>query len=174
MVTRTPRGSALLQALPGLIAEVDPQQAVRSRQLMSEVVAGTIDTQRHVALLLASFAAAALLLATLGVFGLVSYSTSQRRREIGIRMALGSTPEGVVGLVVNGGLRLVGAGLVLGLGGAALLGRVLAARVPGVTAFDLAVYTTIPALLALAGMVACLVPAWRAVRIPPASALRYE
>jgi putative ABC transport system permease protein len=174
VVARTPRANELLQALPGLIAEVDPLQAVRSRELMSEVVADTIYTQRHVALLLACFAAAALLLATLGVFGLVSYSTSQRRREIGIRMALGSTPEGVVGLVVNGGLRLVGAGLVLGLAGAVLLGRVLSARVPGVTAFDLAVYLAIPALLGLAGLLACLVPAWRAVRITPASALRYE
>ncbi len=174
VVARTPLAGALMQALPGLIAEVDPQQAVRSRELMSEVVAGSIETQRHVALLLASFAAAALLLATLGVFGLVSYSTSQRRREIGIRMALGSSPERVVRLVVHGGLRLVGVGLVLGLVGASLLGRVLSARVPGVTAFDLAVYVAIPALLGVAGVLACLVPAWRAVRIPPASALRYE
>jgi putative ABC transport system permease protein len=174
VVARTPLAGALLQALPALVAEVDPQQAVRSRELMSELVADSIDTQRHVALLLASFAGAALLLAALGVFGLVSYSTSQRRREIGIRMALGSSPERVVGLVVDGGLRLVGAGLGLGLIGAALLGRVLAERVPGATAFDLAVYAAIPALLGVVGMLACLLPAWRAVRIPPASALRYE
>jgi ABC-type antimicrobial peptide transport system permease subunit len=141
---------------------------------MSVLVADSIGSQRDVALLLATFAGAALLLATLGVFGLVSYSTSQRKREIGIRMALGSTPEGVVRLVVQSGLRLVVAGLGIGLVGAAFLGRILEARVPGVTAFDLVVYTAIPAVLAVAGVLACLLPAWRAVRIPPASALRYE
>jgi putative ABC transport system permease protein len=174
LVARAAHPEVLMQALPGLVAEVDPQQAVSSRRLMSELVSDSVGTQRHVALLLATFAAVALLLSTLGVFGLVSYATSQRRREIGIRMALGSTPEGVVGLVVNGGLRLVGTGLVLGLAGAVMLGRVLSARVPGVTAFDLAVYAAIPAILGFAGTIACLLPAWRAVRIPPASALRYE
>jgi putative ABC transport system permease protein len=174
LVARSPRAPALLQALPGLIADVDPQLAVNGRRLMSERVAESIGSQRYVALLLASFAGAALLLATLGVFGVVSYATNQRTREIGIRMALGSTPEGVVGLVVRGGLRLVAAGLGIGLAGAILLGRVLAERAPDLSVLDLTVYAVIPAVLGVAGLLACLLPAWRAVRIPPAGALRYE
>jgi ABC-type antimicrobial peptide transport system permease subunit len=114
------------------------------------------------------------LLATLGIFGLVAYTTAQRTRELGIRMALGSTPHAVVGLVMKSGIRLVGAGVAIGLVCALLVGRVLASRVPGVSAFDLGLYAGIPAVLGLAGLLACLVPAWRAVRIPPAIALRYE
>jgi putative ABC transport system permease protein len=174
VVARSPRGEALLHALPALVAEVDPQQAVVGREMMSERVADSIGSQRYIALLLATFAAAALVLATLGVFGLVSYATGQRTRELGIRMALGATQGGVVGLVLRGGLRLVAAGLGIGLVCALVVGRVLAARVPGVEPFDLTVYAAIPAVLGMAGLLACVVPAWRAVRIPPASALRYE
>jgi ABC-type antimicrobial peptide transport system permease subunit len=126
------------------------------------------------ATLLGSFAVAALLLAVLGLFGLVSYATNQRTRELGIRMALGSTPARVVRLVMRGGVRLLLAGLALGLVGATVVGRALATRIPGAVAFDLAVYGAIPALLGAAGLLACFVPAWRAVRIEPSIALRAE
>jgi putative ABC transport system permease protein len=174
IVARTSRPAALLHTLSSVVAEVDPQQAVHSRALMTELVADSVDSERQVSLLLASFAGAALILACLGVYGLVAYTTNQRRREIGIRMALGSTPAGAVGLVLRGGLRLLAGGLGLGMMAAVLVGRLLASRIEGVTAFDLSVYLAIPALLGLAGVVACLLPAWQAVRIPPASALRYE
>ncbi len=124
--------------------------------------------------MLALFSGAALVLATLGVFGLVSYSTAQRTRELGIRMALGSTPEAVVALVVRSGLSLLGLGLSLGLVAALLVGRVLASKLADVPAFDLTVYSGVPLLLMATGVLACLVPALRAVRIPPAVALRYE
>jgi putative ABC transport system permease protein len=174
IVARSPRGAALLQELPGLVEAVDPEQAVQSQMLMTDRVSGTVGSRRYVALLLTAFAVAALFLATLGIFGLMSYSTSQRTRELGIRMALGSTPEAAVALVIKGGLRLLGAGLGLGLLCALLVGRILASRIPGVAAFDLATYAVIPAILGLAGLIACVIPAWRAVRIPPASALRYD
>jgi putative ABC transport system permease protein len=156
------------------VESVDAQQAVADSRLMADRVSSSIRNPRYVATLLGAFALAALLLATLGIFGLVSYSTSQRTRELGIRMALGSTPGAVVRLVMRGGLRLLGAGIVIGLAGAALIGRVLASRVDGVHAFDLSIYAAIAAVLGLTGILASLVPAWRAVRIPPASALRYE
>jgi putative ABC transport system permease protein len=174
LVARSRRAALLLQAFPTLVAEVDPQLAVTGRSLMSERVAESIGDRRYLVFLLLAFSAAALLLATLGVFGVVSYATSQRGREIGLRMALGSTPEGVVGLVMRSGLRLVAAGLGLGLLAAVVLGRVLSEQAPELAVLDPAVYAAIPAVLALAGLLACLLPAWRAVRIAPASALRYE
>jgi putative ABC transport system permease protein len=174
LVARSPRAGALLQELPGLVQAVDADRALQSRRLMTDRVADSIGSQRYVALLLGAFAIAALFLATLGIFGLMSYSTGQRTRELGIRMALGSTPEAAMALVMKGALRLLGAGLGLGLICALIVGRVLASRVSGIAAFDVAVYAAIPAILGVAGLLACVVPAWRAVRIPPASALRYE
>jgi putative ABC transport system permease protein len=174
LVARTARPEALLHALPGLVAEIDPRQAVASRMTMSQRVASSLASQRQVAILLAAFAAAALLLATLGVFGLVSYSTDQRRREIAIRMALGSTSAAAIGLVMKGGARLLAAGLAAGMVGALVVGRALATHIDGARAFDLPLYAVVAALLGAVGLLACLVPAWRAVRIPPASALRYE
>ncbi|HZU85288.1 MAG TPA: ABC transporter permease, partial [Polyangiaceae bacterium] len=174
VVARASQPRALLRALPALVAEIDPQQAVSSRSLMAERVADTLESQRNVAVLLAAFAGAALLLATFGVFGLVSYSTEQRRREIAIRLALGSTSAAAVGLVMKGGARLLGAGLAAGMVGAVFVGRVLATRIDGVRAFDPPLYALIPAVLGAAGLLACLVPAWRAVRASPATALRYE
>ena len=174
LVARSPRAEALLQQMPGIVASVDPEQALGGRRLMQERVSATIGPQRFITLLLAAFAACALLLAAMGIFGLVSYATSQRTRELGIRMALGSTPQAALRLVIQGGLRLVGAGLGLGLVGGLLVGRALASRVVGVSAFDPVVYTCIPAILGAVGIAACAIPAWRAVRIPPAMALRYE
>jgi ABC-type antimicrobial peptide transport system permease subunit len=133
------------------------------------------NSERRVStLLLGAFAVAALLLSTMGLFGLVSYTTSQRTRELGIRMALGATSWEVVGLVVRGGGRLVGAGLAIGAVGAMLVARALTGRMEGVTAFDPLVFVCIPLVLGAAGLVACAAPAWRAVRIPPSAALRYE
>jgi putative ABC transport system permease protein len=174
LVVRAARPDAVLQALPGIVERVDPQQAVVSRRTMQRLIDRSIGAQRSVSIVLAAFAGAALLLASLGVFGVVSYSTAQRTREIGIRLALGSTPERVVGLVVRDAATLVATGLALGLVAAVAIGRVLAARVEGVHAFDPAVFGAIPFVLALAGVLAGAVPAVRAVRIPPGGALRYE
>jgi putative ABC transport system permease protein len=174
LVARTESPDALLRALPGIVAAVDPQQAISDRQTMVERVADNMDGKRKVSLVLVSFAGAALVLACIGVFGLVSYSTRQRQREIGIRMALGSTPAAALGLAMQSGLRLVAIGLGLGIVTAIFVGRLLATRMDGVTAFDVPAYASIVAILGLAGAIACLLPALRAIRIPPASALRYE
>jgi ABC-type antimicrobial peptide transport system permease subunit len=174
LLARSERAEALLQELPRLVQAIDPTQATMSRCSMTDRIANSIGTQRYVALLLGAFAAAALLLSMIGVFGLVSYSTSQRTRELGIRMALGSSPGGVVRLVMRSGLRLVALGLALGLVCALVAGRIVASRIDGASAFDPVVYASIPAILGAAGFLACLIPARRAVRVPPASALRYE
>jgi putative ABC transport system permease protein len=174
IVVRSPRAAALQRELPGIVQSVDPDQAIADYRLMTDRVADSVGTQRYVALLLGAFALAALLLAVLGIFGLVSYVTALRTRELGIRMALGSSPEAVVVLVMKDGLRLLGAGLGIGLVCSAFVGRVLASRMVGVSAMDLPVYATIPAVLGVTCLLACLIPAWRAARIPPALALRYE
>ncbi len=174
MVVHSPRGAELLRELPALVQRVDSDQATSRARPLRELVAASYGRQRSTTILLACFAGAALLLAMLGIFGLVSYSTAQRTRELGIRMALGSTPEDVVLLVMRSGLSLLGLGLALGLVAALFVGRLLTSRLADVPAFDLAVYTTVPLLLLAVGAVACLIPALRAVRIPPAAALRYE
>ncbi len=176
MVARTRPGMAhaLVDRMPELVRQVDPDQAPAGTKLLSERLHDAIGSRRTVTALLGAFAAAALLLATLGLFGLVSYTTAQRTRELGLRMALGATPAGVVRLVTQGGMRLLGIGLAVGLFLALVVGRFLATRVPGVSAFDLVVFAAVPLVLAFAGAIACVVPAWRAVRIPAAVALRYE
>ncbi len=174
LVVHSLRGSELVHELAALVQRIDSDQAISRARPLRELVATSFQRQRSTTILLALFAGAALLLATLGIFGLVSYSTSQRTRELGIRMALGSTPEEVVMLVMRSGLSLLGLGLALGLVAALLVGRLLRSRLADVPSFDPAVYATVPLLLLAAGAVACLIPALRAVRVPPATALRYE
>lgn len=174
LAVRSKNAEAFLQELPKIVQSVDPEQAVGSRRLMQDRVSDSVGPQRFTAMLLAAFAAVALILATIGVFGLVSYSTGQRTREIGVRMALGADPLEVLRLVMGEGLRLLGLGLVFGAIGAALVGQRLGDWMPEVPAFDPLVYLAIVAALAITGALASLLPAWRAVRIPPSVALRYE
>jgi len=176
VVARTRPGSAnaLAERIPELVRQVDPEQAPAGTKLLAERVHDAVGNRRTLTSLLGAFAASALVLATLGLFGLVSYTTTQRTRELGLRVALGATPGEVVRLVTRGGLRLLAIGLVVGLGLGLVVGRWLATRVPGVTPFDLAVFAVVPSVLAVAGALACVVPSLRAVRIPAAVALRYE
>jgi putative ABC transport system permease protein len=171
---RTDRPDAVLREIPRSIQAIDPDQDVAELSLMTDRVSDTIRHQRHLALLLGAFAVFALVLSALGLFGLVSYATAQRTRELGIRMALGSTPERVVGLVLGSGLRLLGVGLTAGLVLAVAVGRALAERIPHVSAFDPGVFAAVSGLLVFVGILGCVIPAWRAARIAPARALRYE
>lgn len=174
VVARTQNEAALLDALPGIVAKIDPEQSVVWRRVVAEMVASSTSSQRIVSILLAAFAGVALFLATLGLFGLVAYTTSQRTRELGIRIALGASPERVIGVVIRQGISLLGVGLAFGAAGALLVGRSVAEHVNGGESFSASVFVSILAVLAVAGTLASLVPALRAVRIPPASALRYE
>jgi predicted permease len=171
---RSDRPEAVLRDIPRSIQAIDPGQDVAKLALMSDRVEDTIRHQRYLALLLGAFAVFALLLSALGLFGLVSYATAQRTRELGIRMALGSTPERVVGLVLGSGLRLLAVGLAAGLVLAFVVGRALAERIPHVSAFDPGVFGAVSALLVVVGILGCLIPALRAAQIAPARALRYE
>ncbi|MCA9647220.1 MAG: ABC transporter permease [Polyangiaceae bacterium] len=166
--------AATAKAIPGAVQAVDPTLAVATLRPYEQRVASRTSTQRYAVNMLSAFALAALVLAGMGIFGLVSYSTQQRTRELGLRMALGSPPGAVMRLVVGGGLRLLAIGTLLGLLGAIWLGRNLEDSMPGVERFDLAAFAGIPLVLTLIGALACLLPAWKAMRMPPASALRYE
>jgi putative ABC transport system permease protein len=122
--------------------------------------------------LLAAFAAAALLLAALGIYGVLSYSVTQRTREIGLRMALGANATETLGLVVRKSMGLIVVGVGVGLVAAAVLARSMAGILYGVSTFDLTAFGVAAAVLVAAGLSASLVPARRAVRIDPMVALR--
>jgi putative ABC transport system permease protein len=125
-------------------------------------------------LLLGGFAAAALLLATLGVYGVMAFAVTQRTREIGVRIALGAHARRVFALVLKQGLVLAGLGVLVGLGGALMITRVLQSLLFGISATDPLVLTAVAILLGVVTMIGAYLPARRAARIDPAIALRVE
>ncbi|HKG58790.1 MAG TPA: ABC transporter permease [Pyrinomonadaceae bacterium] len=154
--------------------EIDKDQPVSNIQTMEEILADSIARQRFSMLLLAIFAAVALVLAGVGIYGVMSYSVAQRTHEIGIRMALGAQTGAVLKLAVGYGMKLVLAGLVIGLIAAFALTRVMSTLLFGVTATDPATFTLISLLLIAVAALASYVPARRATRVNPIIALRYE
>jgi len=154
--------------------EIDKDQPVSNIQTMDEILADSIARQRFSMLLLAIFAAVALVLAGVGIYGVMSYSVAQRTHEIGIRMALGAQTGAVLKLAVGYGMKLVIAGLVIGLIAAFALTRVMSTLLFGVTATDPATFTLISLLLIGVAALASYIPARRATRVNPIIALRYE
>jgi putative ABC transport system permease protein len=124
--------------------------------------------------LLSLFAALALTLATVGIYGVISYAVSQRTREIGVRMALGAHPGNVLRLILGEGLKLVLAGAALGIIFALLATRFIATMIYGVSATDPLIFFSVITLLVLVSLAACYIPARRAMRVDPIVALRYE
>jgi putative ABC transport system permease protein len=154
--------------------EIDKDQPVSNIRTMEEILADSIARQRFSMLLLAIFAAVALVLAAVGIYGVMSYSVAQRTREIGIRMALGAQTGTVLKLAIGYGMKLVIAGIVIGLIAAFALTRVMSTLLFGVTATDPTTFTLISLLLIAVAVLASYVPARRATRVNPIIALRYE
>jgi predicted permease len=163
---------ALLQGIiRAAVAEVDRDQPISFFQSLDSAYAQSLGVQRLVAGLTAGFAGIALVLAAVGLYSVVAYAVTQRTGEIGIRMALGARPRQVVGLVIGGGLKLVAIGLVVGLAGAAGVGRLITSLLTNVEPLDPLVYGSVAVFFGVIGAFACLVPSLRASRIDPLVAL---
>jgi putative ABC transport system permease protein len=166
--------AALASTLRETINQIDPALAVFQARPMSAVVAQSVATPRFSTILLTTFAAVALLLAAVGLYGVISHAVSQRTREIGIRMALGATRAEVLQLVVGRGLVLAGYGVATGLAIALITIRLFTAMLYGVSATNVPTYALGGVVLLAVGAVASYVPARRAMRIDPVRALRAE
>jgi predicted permease len=153
------------------LASLDPELSFHDVVAMPDRVERSLGSRRTPMLLSLAFGAVALLLASIGIYGVLTYQVSLRTREIGIRMTLGSDPAGILGLVVREGAILVVLGLLLGLAGTFALRRVIASQLYGVGALDAWVMLTVSALLMLTALLACLAPARRAAKVNPVVAL---
>ncbi len=165
---------SLVPAIRSAVAEVDPSKPAANIR----TIQGRLDRQlvgdKLYATLLAIFGAAAALLAAIGIYGVMAYAVEQRTREIGVRMALGASAPNVLGLVVRQVIFLVLGGMVVGLGGAYGLTRFLASDLWNVSPTDPVMFTSVAAGLLVVSVIACLIPTRRAMKVDPATALRYE
>ncbi|MBI1353081.1 MAG: FtsX-like permease family protein [Acidobacteria bacterium] len=166
--------SAVTRAVRETMARIDPELALFDVHTMDERADLSLASRRTAMALAMGFGGVALFLSAIGIYGLLAYHVTLRRREIGIRMALGSTSSGIVNLVLREGFLLAGAGLLLGAVGAAALQKVIANEVYGVSALDPLVIVSVAALLATVVATASAVPARRAVRIDPSRAINCD
>ncbi|HQZ17331.1 MAG TPA: ABC transporter permease [Vicinamibacteria bacterium] len=155
-------------------AKADPSSVVYGARPMEDIVANSIATQRLAMILLGVFSAVALLLSAIGIYGVISYLTSQRTQEIGVRVALGASSRDVLRMVLGEGMKITVIGVVLGLVAALALTRLMARLIYGVGAWDPLTFMGVALLLTFVALLACYVPARRAMRVDPMVALRYE
>jgi putative ABC transport system permease protein len=165
---------ALVAGVRGAVREVDPSLPVFGLRPMSEVVARSMVQPRFLSLLLATFAAIALFLAAIGIYGVMAYSVARRTQEIGVRMALGAQRLHVLRLVFGQGFVLLAIGTAIGLGGAFALTRLMHSLLFEITPTDPLTYSAVVGLLSLVALLACYIPARRATKVDPLVALRYE
>jgi len=166
--------SSLITAVRSAISSVDADQPIYNIKTLDEVLSDSMAQNRFSTWMLAIFAGIALLLAATGIYGVMSYSVSQRTQEIGIRMALGASRGDVLKMVIGRGMMLAAIGLSVGLAAAFGVTRLMSSLLFGVTATDLVTFISIPLVLATVALAACYIPARRATKVDPIQALRYE
>jgi putative ABC transport system permease protein len=164
----------LEQSIRRLASSLNPEAPVSEVRAMQEILSGAASAPRSITSLFAAFAALALILGVIGIYGVISFFVGQRTREIGIRLALGAQRRDVLKLVVNEGVSLTFAGIVLGLVAAFALSRFLGSLLYGVSAADPLNLAAVVAIFAFVALAACYIPARRAMRVDPLVALRYE
>jgi putative ABC transport system permease protein len=165
---------ALINSATREVQAMDSELPIFGIKTMDEYVSSSVAAPRFNTTLLSIFAGVALVLTVIGLYGVMSYSVAQRTNEIGIRMALGAQTRDVLRLIVKDGVKMVGLGLLLGMGGALVLTRLLETLLFGVTTRDPVTFLLIAGLLSLVAMLACYIPALRATRVDPLEALRCE
>jgi len=166
--------NAMAQSIKQEIWKVDPQLPVSRVETMDEMTAGSFAARRFNMSLLTLFAGLALVLAAIGIYGVMSYAVTQRTQEIGIRMALGARTSDVLRIVLRNGMTLILIGIALGLGGAFVLTRLMVTLLFGVTPTDAFTIGLVSMVLIVVAFIACFIPARRATKVDPLVALRYE
>jgi predicted permease len=168
--TRHP-ATTILPAIRQHVAAIDPQIPLFRPRPMQEWIDRALAARRVPMLIASAFGLLALLLSGVGIYGVLACSVSQRQRELGVRMALGSTTSGIFGLVLRDGAKIIASGLSVGLGGATFIGRLMKAQLYGVRSADPAIIAGVAAALTMIALVAIVILPWRAARINPTVAL---
>ncbi|MBX9599542.1 MAG: ABC transporter permease [Bryobacteraceae bacterium] len=166
--------ASIAQQVRRAMREIDPEQFISDPRTMAQMAASSLDRRRFQTVLMASFALLALVLTVIGLYGVISYTVNQRTREFGVRMALGASGGNILRQVVSRGLALAGLGAAIGLGGALATVRWMRSLLFGVTPFDPLTIAGVCALLLATALAACYLPARRATKLDPMTALRYE
>jgi putative ABC transport system permease protein len=165
---------AMSKSIAAAVHSLDPDLALANVKPMDQLRDESLMTDRFTSLLYVSFAGVALLLATIGIYGVMAFAVAQRTHEIGLRMALGASRDHVLGLILKEGIMLAAVGLGLGLVGACFVGRAMRGLLYGVGTIDVAAFSVVAAAMLTAALVACYVPANKAAKVDPMVALRYE
>jgi ABC-type antimicrobial peptide transport system permease subunit len=174
VVLRGPGTQPQLDSLRALVKSFNGQNVIHNSQMMNEAIAASLSRRRFAMVLLDSFAILALLMASLGLYGVVSYLVERRTQELGIRIALGAQRWSVLRLVLSDGIKMAGFGIAVGLLASLGLTRLLTGMLYGVSATDPLTFIVIAVLLILVAAFACYLPARRATRVDPLVALRQE
>jgi putative ABC transport system permease protein len=166
--------NSVIKSIAAAVSSVDPDMPLAGVRTADEIVSESLSIERFTVVLFTSFGVLGLLLAAVGIYGVMAFTVAQRTQEFGVRMALGAQRSGVLSLVLKEGALLAGAGALFGLGGAYLVGRAMQSTLYGVGAMEARAFGAVACVLLVSALLACLLPAWRASRVQPMVALRRE